>query len=260
MAFVLWLAALAFDPQPSCNNPFYTAASIANSAANVAGFYAPNSFISIYGQNLSYVTRGIEASDIVAGVTLPWALAGTNVVVLINELAANVYYVSPGQVNVLIPPELIAGPAVVQLENQACYGPPIQITLSAAAPVLFQSDATTVIATHLDGSLLTAVSPGQPGEVVVLYATGLGPTAPAAIPNQIPQFAEWIVDLAGFEVFLNGAAVDPHLVLYAGVTPGYAGLFQVNLRLPDNCPPNPSIQIGFAGAQLSPTGLLLPVR
>jgi len=260
MAFVLWLAALAFDPQPSCNNPVYTAASIANSAASVAGFYAPNSFISIYGQNLSYVTKAIGPDDIVAGVTLPWSLAGTNVAVLINQLTANVYYVSPNQVNVLIPPELIAGPAIVQLENQACYGSPIQIALSRAAPVLFQSDAATVIATHLNGLLLTAASPAQPGEVVVLYATGLGPTAPAAIPNEIPQFAASIVDLTGFQVLLNGSVVDPRMILYAGVTPGYAGLFQINLRLPDDCPPDPEIRIGFAGAPLSPADLILPVK
>jgi uncharacterized protein (TIGR03437 family) len=259
MAFVLWLAALAFAPQATCNAPVYTAASIASSAANIAGFYTPNSFISIYGQNLSYVTRAIQPGDIVAGVTLPWSLAGTNVAVLINQLAANVYYVSPNQVNVLIPPELISGPAVVQLENRACYGPPIQITLSSAAPVLFQLDATTVVATHGNGPLVTAASPAQPGEVVVLYATGLGPTAPAALPNQIPQFAASIVDLVDFQVLLNGAAVDPRLVLYAGVTPGFAGLFQINLQLPDDCPSNPAIQVGF-GDQLSPTGLIIPVQ
>lgn len=254
---MLWLAALAFAPQQE-GAPYYTAASIASSAANVAGFYTPNSFLSIYGQNLSYVTKPIGLSDIGPGGTLPWSLTGTNVGVLINLIPADVYYVSPNQVNVLIPPSLIPGPATVELENDGIYGPPIQIALAAAAPVLFQSDATTVIATHGNGPLVTAASPAQPGEVVVLYATGLGPTAPEAIPNQIPESAASIVDLAGFTVVLNGSAVDPRLVFYAGVTPGYAGLFQINLQLPSNCPPTPQIQIGF-GSQLSPAGLFIPV-
>ena len=258
MAFVLWLAALAFVPQQE-GAPYYTAASIANSAASVAGFYTPNSFISIYGQNLSYVTKAIGVSDIGAGGILPWSLTGTNVGVLINLIPADVYYVSPGQVNVLIPPSLIPGPALVELENDGIYGPPIQITLASAAPVLFQSDPTTVIATHGNGPLVTSNSPAQAGEVVVLYATGLGPTAPAPLPNQVAQSAAWIVDIADFRLLLNGAAVDPRLVLYAGVTPGYAGLFQINLKLPDTCPPNPQIQVGF-GNQMSPTGLILPVQ
>src|SRR5579863_205654 len=98
MPFVLWLAALAFDPQgarSTAGAPIYTAASIANSAANVAGFYTPNSFISIYGQNLSYVTKAIGVSDILGGVTLPMSLTGTNVGVLINLVPGDVYYVSP---------------------------------------------------------------------------------------------------------------------------------------------------------------------
>jgi uncharacterized protein (TIGR03437 family) len=258
MAFVLWLTALAFVPQQE-GAPYYTAASIANSAANVAAFYTPNSFISVYGQNLSYVTKAIGAGDIGAGGILPWSLTGTNVGVLINLIPADVYYVSPGQVNVLIPPSLIPGPAVVELENDGIYGPPIQIMLSPSAPVLFQSDPTTVIATHGNGPLVTSTSPAQAGEVVVLYATGLGPTAPAALPNQVAQSAAWIVDLADFHLLLNGSPVDPRLILYAGVTPGYAGLFQINLRLPAGCPSNPQIQIG-SGTQISPAGLILPVE
>ena len=116
-----------------------------------------------------------------------------------------------------------------------------------------------MIATHGNGPLVTSTLPAQAGEVVVLYATGLGPTAPASLPNQVAQSAAWIVDIADFRLLLNGAAVDPRLVSYAGVTPGYAGLFQINLKLPDTCPPNPQIQVGF-GNQMSPTGLILPVQ
>lgn len=104
--------------------------------------------------------------------------------VLINQIFADVYYVSPGQVNVLIPPSLIAGPATLQLINDGLAGPSVMITLSPSAPVLFQSDATTAIATHGNGPLVTAAQPAQRGEIVVLYATGLGPTLPAAIPTR----------------------------------------------------------------------------
>jgi uncharacterized protein (TIGR03437 family) len=162
-------------------------------------------------------------------------------------------------VNVLIPPSLIAGPVTFQLQNDGLYGPPVQLMLSAAAPALFQQDAVNVIATHGNWPVITPQSPAQPGEIVVLYATGLGLTAPEAIPNQIPTAAAQVVDLADFRVTLNGIDVDPARIFYVGVTPGYAGLFQINLQLPDNCPPTPEIRIGFASV-LSPAGRTLPVQ
>jgi len=238
--------------------PAYTSDSIANSAANVAGYYAPDSFISIYGQNLAYVTKPIGPDDVRNG-ELPTALTGTGVRVLINQIPGNIYYVSPGQVNVLIPPLLIGGPATVQLINNGLAGPAISIVLSAAAPVLFQADATTVVASHGNGPLVSKAQPAQRGEVIVLYATGLGLTSPAAIVNQIPQSAASITDKTNFRVVLNGTDVDPKLVLYAGVTPGFAGLFQINLQLPHDAPANPEIRIGYA-SQLSPPGRILPVQ
>jgi uncharacterized protein (TIGR03437 family) len=263
MAAAFLLAALVVGPlladsSGTAGAPVYTADSIANSAANVAGYYTPNSFLSIYGQNLAYVTRPINSGDIRAG-QLPTVLAGTGVRVLVNQIPADMYYVSPGQVNVLIPPLLTAGPATVQLENDGLYGPPIRITMAAAAPVLFQSDATTVIATHGNGPLVTTDAPAQPGEVVVLYATGLGLTSPAAAANEIPQFAARIVDMSVFRVVLNGVDVDPGRIEYAGITPGFAGLYQINLWLPDDAPPNPEIRIGY-GDQLSPPGRYLPLK
>jgi uncharacterized protein (TIGR03437 family) len=262
-SFSVVLCLLA-TPRADCQNasgaPYYTADSLANSAANVAGYYALNSFLTIYGRNLAYVTRAMAPEDIRAG-QLPIALAGAEVEVFINLIPADIYYVSPGQVNVLIPPTvlLITGPATVQLENQGRYGPPIKITLATAAPVLFQSDAATVVATRGNGPLVTPDAPAQAGEVVILYATGLGPTEPATIANEIPAAAASIVDRANFQVVLNGVPVDPRLVFYAGVTPGFAGLYQINMYLPLDCPPNPEIRIGYSG-NLSPPGRVLPVR
>src|SRR5487761_2580602 len=156
----------------SGGSPYYTADSIANSAAGVAGLYAPRTFVTIYGQNLAYTTRALQASDISNG-TLPTVLGGTGVRVLINNIPANIYYVSPGQVNLLVPTSLIAGPVTLQ--------------------------------------------------VVVLYASGAGPTDPAAIANQMPQQAASVTPLSSFTRLLTGSPVDPRQILYAGVTPAFAG-------------------------------------
>ncbi len=260
----LWLAALALGPWQAGatgNNggpPAYTAASIANSASNIANYYAPNMFISIYGQNLAYVTKAISAADISGGI-LPTALIGTGVRVLINQIPADIWYVSPTLVNALVPISLVAGPAVVQLEADGVAGPAITIMLQATAPSLFQIDATTVLGTLVDGSLITSSAPAHAGELIILYATGLGPTVPAAVPNQVPTQAAPLVKGSDFQILLNGVQVAPDRVFYAGVTPTCAGLFQINFTLPDDAPPNPEIQIGSDG-NISPPGRYLPLQ
>ncbi len=242
------------------SQPCYSAASIANAAANVAGYYAPYSFLSIYGTNLSYVTGSLGPGDIAGGQLPPnGIIQGTEVGVVLNNTPGYVYYVSPTQVNVLIPQILVAGPVTVQVENRSVFGPPVQITLNAAAPALFQLDASNVLATHGNGPVVTPASPAQPGEIVILWATGLGLTSPAPAPGEIPEAAWPLADLADFQVELNGTPVDRQLIQYAGSAPGYAGLFQINLQLPADCPSNPEIQVGF-GQSLSPAQRYLPVE
>ena len=81
-------------------------------------------------------------------------------------------------------------------------------------------------------------------------------------PRSAGSFRRWprrLSDLADFQVLLNGTAVDPRLIQYAGQAPGFAGLFQINLQLPADSPANPEIRIGF-GANLSPAQRFLPVQ
>jgi uncharacterized protein (TIGR03437 family) len=48
-------------------------------------------------------------------------------------------------------------------------------------------------------------------------------------------------------------------MFYAGMTPGFAGLYQVNFFLPNPCPPNPQIQLAI-GQQISAAGIMLAVQ
>lgn len=255
MVPVLILAVLAAGPLladgPVPGVPYYTADSITNSAAAVAGSYAPNTFVTISGQNLAYVNRAIASSDIAAN-TLPTALGGTGVRVLINALPAYLWYVSPTQVYLLIPSFLTPGAATIQLEVNGVAGPAVQILLNATAPGLFlYPDGMTVIAQHLDYSLVTADAPTHDGELIVLYAGGLGQTSPLVPSGQIPQVATELKDKSSFQVWLDGVPVDPSLIEYVGVTPTCAGLYQINLRLPPNVPAHPEIRIS-TGDTMSP--------
>jgi len=77
--------------------------------------------------------------------------------------------------------------------------------------------------------------------------------------GEIPEIPGLISAFSSLQVLLNGIAIDPKTVPYAGLTPGFAGLYQVNFYLPGNCPPNPQIQLAI-GQQASAQGIMLAVK
>jgi uncharacterized protein (TIGR03437 family) len=249
-ALIFPLAALSFISVLSAEAPIY-------SADNQSGWLAPNAIATLYGKNLAYGTQTLSSDNIRGGV-LPTVLPNTGARVLVNGLPANPYYVSPTQINFLIPPNLLPGPATVQLVIDGLAGPQISVQLSDAAPALFQLDQQNIIATRPDGSLITPAASAKPGDVVVLYATGLGPSIPPVGYGEVPSSAALLKLLTDFNVLLDGNAVDPSAIAYAGLAPGFAGLYQINLILPDSTGSNPEIRIGIGDA-ISKAGLHIPV-
>lgn len=237
--------------------PFYIPASIVNAASNQPGL-APNSFVTIYGVDLAYATRWITPADI-RGNTLPTVLIGSGVQVYLNKQPAFMYFASPAQINVLVPPHLTPGPVEVVVNRDGLIGPAVKLQLDAYAPALFLMPDGFAIAARGDGSLVTASKPAQPGEVVILYATGLGAFSPPLLGGQIPNGPALLARGADFGVWLAGAAVDPARILYAGVAPGFAGLYQVNLRLPVGVPPDPEVRVGYPEAR-SPEGVRIRLQ
>jgi len=75
----------------------------------------------------------------------------------------------------------------------------------------------------------------------------------------VPQSAAYITSRASMQVLLNGVAIDPGLVLYAGLTPGYCGLYQINFTIPANAGTNPEIRVQI-GSQISIPSIKLAVE
>lgn len=248
---------LRAEAPPRIPAPLYTPSSIVNAASFKAGALAPNTIGTLYGRDLAFATRSLASQDIYNG-TLPTTLLGTGVRLLIRNTLAFIYYVSPTQVNFLVPSTLTPGPADVLFSVDGRFGETVRIQIAGVSPALFQLDPETILATRADGSVITAEAPAQPGEIVILYATGLGATRPRMAAGQIPSEAASLERLADFYVTVDGAPVDRPNILYAGAAPGFAGLYQVNLRLPDHTQRNPELRIGFTDA-VSPTGVRLPV-
>lgn len=232
--------------------PTYSAAGIVNASDFSPGPFAPNSVLTLFGANLSWTS----ATAAKAG-TLPTQLG--NVSVYVNNQPAPLLFVSAGQINFLVPSNETPHDSAVRVVRQGVTGAPVTITLVSAAPALFVMADRYAIAQNAAYQLLVADAPAHPGDTVVLYATGLGPTQPNPSPGEILATAASIVNPAALQIQLAGVAIDPSLIKYAGLTPGFPGLYQLNFISPAGVPPDPEVRVVLSG-QTSAPGLKLPVH
>jgi uncharacterized protein (TIGR03437 family) len=252
-----WLVlAVLFAGQARGAAPSYSADSIVNGANFAPGPLAPNSVVTLFGTNLSWSTAGVSDEQAGTGI-LPTFLADTRVYVA--NYVAPLLFVSPTQINFLIPGNLRPGKVMVRVARQGVTGPSISVTLVDAAPQLFQTDGGYLVAQHADASLITPDAPATPGETVVLYATGLGKTKPNPDPGVIPVRAAWITRLSDLQVLVAGSLLSPDQIQYVGVSPGLAGVYQINLILPPELDPDPEIRVAI-GEQMSSEGPKLAVN
>ncbi|MCC6537628.1 MAG: hypothetical protein IT162_08775 [Bryobacterales bacterium] len=231
------------DEQSRRFAPTYAASTVVHAASQQSGTFAPNTIVTLYGRELAYVSRPVQDSDIRDGL-LPTVLPGTGVRVLVEGQPAPLYYVSPTQVNLLLPASLKPGLRRMQLALDGRAGPSIEIQVGAAAPGLFLAQPGWALAVRLDGSLVTYERPATPGDVLILFATGLGAvTGPLPRIGEVARQAAPLVAAAEFAVLLNGEPIAAEHVFYAGLAPGFAGLYQINLRVPPGTPANPEIRL-----------------
>jgi uncharacterized protein (TIGR03437 family) len=233
--------------------PAYTESSIVNSIDPAAPLPI-NGYVSIYGSDLAWAERTLSDQDLRNGY-LPTELGGVRV--LLDGHPAHLLYVSPKQVNFVVPNTLIPKTVQLYILRDGTAGVPVRIKLTDIAPAVFALDQATVLATHLDGSLVTRDAPAEAGEDLVIYASGLGQTAPPQAAGQLARGAVQISRRNEFRLLLNGEPCES--VFYAGVTPGFAGLYQVNFRVPPNPQNTPELRINV-GDRSSQEQLQLPLK
>ncbi len=213
--------------------PVFQSAMVVNAAASTAAL-APNTFVSIEGGALSAITRNANSADFV-GTKLPTALSGVSVTA--NGESAFVTYISPTQINVLLPADLQPGPVKIQTFNNGLSSQTASVTLQAAGPAFFVLTGGKYVATHADGTLVAPVgltagvtsSPAMAGETIVIYANGFGATT-QPIPNG--SIITTPLTLATTPLFTIGGASA--MVKFAGLTE--AGVYQLNVVVPTGLP------------------------
>jgi uncharacterized protein (TIGR03437 family) len=251
LALAVPLAGIAWGAAPS-----YSDAGIVHIGNYAPGPFAPNSILVIFGTNLARSAQGITAADIKDN-RLPSELNYTRV--FVDDSAVPLFYVSPGQVNFMLPATLDYKQAVVRVVREGLTGPEVKIPIVNAAPALFATEAGYAISTHGDGSLVAKETPARAGEEIVVWATGLGRTSKSPATGEIPVYVSQLLDTSALKIALGVATVDRSLIRYAGLTPYSAGLYQINLVIPPNPPADPEIRVSI-NEQSSPAGLKLAVR
>jgi uncharacterized protein (TIGR03437 family) len=217
------------------NNP--TINSDSTGVTNGASFQttiAPNSWVTIKGTNLATTTRTWTSDDL-AGGNLPTSLDGVSVT--INGKPAYVEYVSPTQVNVVAPDDSSTGSVEVKVSVNGQTSSASVSTLKSFAPAFFTFDGKYLAATHADNSFLgkqglfssapDLTTPAKPGETIVLYGTGFGPTNPAIPAGHLTDQVANIT--TPYTITIGGQQAQ---VLFGGLVPPFADLYQFNVVVP----------------------------
>jgi uncharacterized protein (TIGR03437 family) len=240
------VAQLARDPFAAnigASSPSFTAAGVRNGATFAETTpLAAGAFFSIFGSSLSAGT-GDWSQAFVDG-NGPRSLNGTRV--FLGSQEAVLVFTSPGQVNGIAPDGLAAGPISMVVERDGVRSSPVTVQAGALIPSFFTydqrnrrfaatlaADNTAYIAprdlfgvTSING---LAVRPARPGEFVIAYAMGLGPTNPAVPSGRIPPARDGGYPVTGqVRLTVGTREVAP---LYVGLS-SFAGVYLVGFQVP----------------------------
>ena len=247
---------------PSAGGPVPTIS--ANGVVNGASFapgIVPNSWFTIQGTNLSTTTNTWEKA-IVNG-NLPTSLDGLSVSVAGKP--AYIYFVSPTQVNA-VAPDVGTGTMSVTVTNSLGTSAAATVNSSTVQPAFFLWPNNQPVATRQDFSFAVRngtfsgvnTIPAKPGDVIILWGTGFGPTNPAApFGVQIPSTSTFLT-ASPVTVSVGGTSAT---VFGAAMAPGFAGLFQVAIQIPSSLADgNHAVIATINGAQSLDTTLITVQR
>jgi uncharacterized protein (TIGR03437 family) len=202
---------------------------------------APGELITLFGTGLSAVTMAMEG-----GQTFPSTLG--NVSVSIDGLPCPIYSVSPTQLSVIVPYGVASnqtGLANIQVTNNGVKSNVVQMYLTDSSPGSFSQNENglgNAAALHAaSGEVITSSNPAQPGEYISVYLTGLGVVTPtitdgALGPTSTLSYSD-LYNAGNLGVYFNDYGPDGSVgnfgnIEYAGLAPGLAGLYQINVQVP----------------------------
>lgn len=199
-------------------------------AASFDGRLAPGTIVSIFGNGLPLAGQA-GASVRFEGQTLP------------------VLFSNGFQLNTVLPAGAGAGLGSLTLES-AFGAAQLRLDLAERAPAIFVLDSRqSAAALNPDGSVNSVVNAANRGEVISVFGTGLG--AVRAAGNGLSVVENPVV------VSIGGVEQTP---LFAGLAPGFIGLYQVNAQIPQNLVPGMAVGLQLRQGEAVSNLAVLTIR
>ena len=216
----------------------------------------PGSYVSLFGTSLSDIVGSLF------GVNLPLALSETSVAFEVPSaglsLPGSMLYADPSQVNVQVPWEL-AGQSSVQMRVDVgeSTGQIYTAPIAQYAPAIYViGDTAAALDSDANENLITTTNPVPRGHHVELFVNGLGAVDHPPRTGEPAPLQPLANVLAPVSLKVGGQTVTP---TFAGLAPGFAGLYQVNFLVPANTPTGSQPVIVTVGSVSSPA-VNMPVQ
>lgn len=238
-----------------CAQPFIYTRGVSNSASSLpyaipGGSIAQGSIFSVYGRNLGPAT-GVQPASFPLNATL----SGVAVTVTYGSTHLNAYpvYVSSNQVNAIMPSNAPLGAVSVRVvvNGTTSNSVPALVAVNSLGlfTVLGAGAGPGIIFNYVSSKnqpLNSLQTPAQPGQVVTMWGTGLGPVS---ADNVAPTAANLPVNV---QVFVGGKAAATS---YSGRSPCCAGDDQIVFQVPTNAPTGcwVPVNVQLAGTTVSNT-------
>jgi uncharacterized protein (TIGR03437 family) len=244
-------------------NPNQSAPAIANGGVlNAASFaanapLAPGGFTSIFGANFA------AGPNSAGSLPLMSTLGGTQVILAGEQMP--LLFAGTGQINAIIPYD-IAPNAMQQLivQQNLTLSLPQAITIAPAQPGVYTQDQSgtgigVIVVVKPDGTQFEADSshPASAGDALVIYCTGLGAVNPLVAAGSGAPSSPLTKTSNAVTVTIGG---QPAQVLFAGLTPAFAGLYQVNAIVPSGVAAAPNVPVILTAAGLASPPVTIPIQ
>ena len=215
---------------------------------------APGEFISIYGSNLAPTNASSPS--------LPYltTLAGTQV--LLGGQPLPLQFVSAGLINAVVPFETpVNGFQELLISQNGTYSLPESVVVASVSPAIFTQSETgqgagVIVVYKSNGTVYetSSTQPASAGDLLLIYAAGLGPVDPAVADGMAaPLSAPFPATVNPVTATVGG---QPAQVQFAGLAPGYAGVYQVNVIVPPGVAAGATVPViltvgGFSSAPVT---------
>ncbi len=200
---------------------------------------APGQFVTLYGTGLAKSTQTAAA---------PYPSALNGVSVQINGKPAPIYFVSAGQLNVLVPYATTGPTATIVVNNGGTNSNTVTVPVAATCPGVYtldQSGSGAGAILHTDYSLVNAAKPATAGETVLIYLTGMGTVSPTLNDGTAGVITTLYKSTGDVSVYVAG---KPATVTFNGLAPGFPGLYQLNVTLPSPLPATGTLPLAISTA------------